>query len=81
MTEKDIFACKFFYKIFFFLNLVGGSTTHTMKLSPSYQVSTRFAVLLKKPYQLFFALIRLLQKIMYFQSKTNFFFQLITGRF
>ena len=32
-------------------------------------------------YQLFFALIRLFQNIMYFQSETNFFYQLLAGRF
>ena len=58
-----------------------------MQLSPltlpptSYQVFTRFVVLQEMLYQPFFALIRLLQKIMHFQSKTNFFFQLIAGRF
>ena len=37
-----------------------------------------FVVLQEILYQPFFALIRVLQKIMHFQSKTNFFFQLIT---
>ena len=40
-----------------------------------------FAVLQEILYQPSFALIRLLQKIMHFQSKTDFFFQLIPGRF
>ena len=40
-----------------------------------------FVVLQEILYQPFFLLIRLLQKIMHFQSKTNFFFQLIAGRF
>ena len=45
-----------------------------------YSVSL-FVVLQEILYQSFFALIRLLQKTMHFQSKTNFFFQLIAGRF
>ena len=40
-----------------------------------------FVVLQEMLYQPVFALIRLLQKIMHFQSKTNVFFQLIGGRF
>ena len=48
----------------------------------SYQVFTRFAVLQEILYhQHFFALIRLLQKIMHFQSKANFLIQLIAGQF
>ena len=58
----------------------------TMQLLPphpptSYQVFTRFVVLQEILYQPFFALIRLLQKIMHFQSKTNFLILLIAGRF
>ena len=57
-----------------------------MQLSPphppiSYQVFTRFVVLQEKLYQCFFAVIRLLQKIMHFQSKTKFLIQLIAGWF
>ena len=53
-----------------------------MQLSPphppiSYQVFTRFVFLLEMLYQSFFVLIRLLQKIMHFQNKTNFLIQLI----
>ena len=40
-----------------------------------------FVVLQELLYQSFFALIRLLQKIMHFHSKTNFLFQLIAGQF
>ena len=42
---------------------------------------TRFVVLPELLYRPIFPLIRLLQKIMHFQSKTVFFFQLITGWF
>ena len=46
-----------------------------------YQVFTRLVVLQEILYQSSFALIRLLQKIMHFQSKTIFFYQLIAGWF
>ena len=40
-----------------------------------------FVVLQEILYQTSFALVRLWQKIMHFQNKSNFFFQLIAGRF
>ena len=40
-----------------------------------------FVVLQETLYRPSFPLIRLLQKIMHFQSKTNFFFQIIAGWF
>ena len=53
-----------------------------MQLSPrhsptSYHFLTRFVVLQEILYEPFFVLIKLLQKIMHFQSKTNFLIQLI----
>ena len=45
-----------------------------------YQVFTRFVCCFTRN-QLSSALIRLLQKIMHFQSKRSFFFQLIAGQF
>ena len=78
-----------------FENLVGGSAplqaergdghyaiVSPLILSPLTRFSPGlFVVLQEKLYQSFFALIRLLQKILHFQSKTNFFFQLFAGRF
>ena len=57
-----------------------------MQFSPPHPPLTRFSpalfvVLQERLYQSFFALIRLLQKIMPFQSKINFFFQHIAGQF
>ena len=57
-----------------------------LPLSPSFLPFSRFLpgfflVLEEILYQTYFSLIRLLQKIVYFQSKTNFFFQLISGQF
>ena len=57
-----------------------------LELSPTPVLLTRLSpglsvVLQEMLYQNFFAQIKLLQKIMHFQSKTIFFFQLIAGRF
>ena len=57
-----------------------------MQFSPPHPPLTRFSpglfvVLEERLYQSFFALITLLQKIMPFQSKIDFFFQLVAGRF
>ena len=58
---------------------------HTMQLSPPhpppcYQVLTRLVCCFtRNTLSTFLPLIRLLQKIMRFQIKTNFFFQLIAG--
>ena len=49
--------------------------------SPSPLLPGLFVVLQEILYQPFLVLTKLLQKIMHFQSKTNFFFQLIADRF
>ena len=66
--------------------LVMMSVRNLLPLSPSFLPFSRFSpgfflVLEEILYQTYFSLIRLLQKIVYFQSKTIFFFQLVSGQF
>ena len=71
----------------YFINISHDFENKTLlSASPSSLPHTRFspgffAVLQEMLYQPSFAFIRLLLRIIYFQSKTNFFFQLIAGRF
>ena len=62
------------------------SIRRLLQMSPLPLPLTRFSrgvfvALQQLLYQVFFALITLLQNIIHFQSKINFFFQLIAGRF